>query len=58
MMYDSDILTARSRTVQDDFEVVRGAAIEVDTALGLHHRSLVDRRRMLKSTNEGTITAA
>ena len=34
MMYDSDIVTGRSRTVQDDFEVVRGAAIEVDMALG------------------------
>ena len=58
MMYDSDIVTGRGLAEEDDFEVVRGAAIEVDTALGKHHRSLVDRRRMLKSTNGGTITAA
>ena len=58
MMYDSDIVTGRGLAEEDDFEVVRGAAIDADTYLGWHHRSLADRPRMLKSANEGTITAA
>ena len=57
-MYDSGIVTGRSRTVQGDFEVVRGTAIDADTYLGYLHRSPGDRRRMLKSANGGTTTAA
>ena len=56
--YHSDMVAGRGLAEEDDFEVIRGAAIDADTYLGYHHRSLVDRRRMLKSTNEGTITAA
>ena len=48
----------RGLAEEDDFEVVRGAAIDADTYLGYLHRSPGDRRRMLKSTNDGTITAA
>ena len=56
--YHSATVTGRGLAEEDDFEVIRGAAIDADTNLGWHHRSLVDRRRMPKSTNEGTITAA
>ena len=58
MWYDRDIVTGRGLTEVDDFELVRGAAVEADTDLGWHHRSLGDRRRMLKSTNGGTLSAA
>ena len=58
MPYHSDTVTGRGLAEEDDFEVVRGAAIDADTYLGYHHRSPGDRRRMLKSTNGGTITAA
>jgi len=34
MMYDSDIVTGRGLAEEDDFEVVRGAAIDADTYLG------------------------
>ena len=57
-MYGSDIVTGRGLAEEDDFEVVRGAAIDADTYLGYLHRSPGDRRRMLKSANGGTITAA
>ena len=58
MSYDSDTVTGRDLAEVDDFEVVRGAVVEADTYLGYPHRSLGDRRRMLKSTNGGTLTAA
>ena len=58
MPYDSDTVTGRGLAEVDDFEIVRGAAIDADSHLGYHHRSLVDRRRMLKSTNGSRITAA
>ena len=56
--YHSDMVADRGLAEEDDFEVVRGAAIDADTYLGYHHRSPGDRRRMLKSANGGTITAA
>ena len=34
MWYDRDIVTGRGLTEVDDFEVVRGAAVEADTDLG------------------------
>ena len=34
MPYHSDTVTGRGLAEEDDFEVVRGAAIEVDMALG------------------------
>ena len=46
--YHSATVTGRGLAEEDDFEVVRGAAIDADTHLGYHHRSLGDRRRMLK----------
>ena len=58
MLYDSDIATGRGSAKVFGFEVVKGSTIEADTYLGHHHQSPVDRRRMLKSTNEGMIAAA
>ena len=58
MSYHSAAAMGRGLAEEDDFEVVRGAAIDADTYLGYLHRSPGDRRRMLKSANEGTIAAA
>ena len=58
MSYHSAAAMGRGLVEEDDFEVVRGAAIDADTYLGYLHRSPGDRRRMLKSANGGTITAA
>ena len=58
MSYDSDTVTGRDLAEVEDFEVIGWAGIEADTYLGYHHRSLVDRRRMLKTTNGGTLTVA
>ena len=58
MSYESDTVTGRGLAEVDDFENVRGAAVEADTYLAYHHRSLGDRRRVLKSTNGATLNAA
>ena len=58
MWYDRDIVTGRGLTEVDDFEVVRGAAVEADTLHRYHHQYLGCPRRMLKSTNGGKVLAA
>ena len=58
MPYHSDMATGRGLAEVDNFENVRGAAVEADTYLGCHHRWMGDRIRMLKSTTGGTLTAA
>ena len=51
MPYHSATATGRGLAEVDDFEIVRGAAIDADTYLGYLHRSPGDRRRMLKSAS-------
>ena len=58
MLYDSDIAAGPGSAKVIGFEVVKGSTIEADTYLGHHHRSPVDRRRILKSINGGTLNAA
>ena len=57
MLYDSYIATGRGSAKVFGFEVVKGSTIEADTYFGHHHRSLVGRRRMLKSTNGNKVLA-
>ena len=58
MLYDSGIVTGRGVAEVDDFEKVEEAAVEPDTLHRYHHQYLGGRRRMLKSTNGGTFSAA
>ena len=58
MSYDRGIVTGRGLAEVDDFEVVGEAVVEADMLHGYHHQYLGGPRRMLKSTNGGTFSAA
>ena len=58
MWYDSDTVAGRGLSEVDDFEVIREAAVEAAAYHRLHHRSLGDRRQVLKTTIAATLNAA